>query len=419
MLPFRSRFHIPLVAGALAIALPVAGAAQRLPDQQRWVGSWATSVQVPEPQNALPAADFTDATLRQIVHLSIGGDVVRVHLSNAFGGTALRIESVHLAKPVSTSSDAIDAASDVALSFSGRASVVIAPGAQYVSDPVAFKAEALSDVAISIYVAVPPAGQTGHPGSRATSYVVHGNHVSDAKLADAKVVEHWYVISGVDVAASEKAYAVVALGDSITDGHASSVNGNQRWSDVLARDLQGSAKTRSVGVLNQGIGGNHLLTDGLGPNVLARLDRDVLAQAGVREVIVLEGINDLGSLARMENVTAAQHAEMVERMIGAFEQVIARAHAEGIRVIGATILPDVGSDYYHPAAENEADRVAVNAWIRAAGHFDAVVDLDKLMADPKDPTRLRAEYDCGDHLHPSNAGYKVMGDAVYASLFAK
>jgi lysophospholipase L1-like esterase len=243
--------------------------------------------------------------------------------------------------------------------------------------------------------------------------------VSKAELSGAKTVEHWYVISGIDVSAPPPSFAVVALGDSITDGHGATTNGNDRWTDVLARRLQANASTRNIAVLNQGIGGNHLLSDGLGPNALARFDRDVLAQAGVRYLIVLEGINDLGGLARMQNVDEEQHTMLVHRMIGAYEQIIARAHAQHIKVIGATILPDVGSDYYHPAPSNEADRQAVNQWIRATGHFDAVVDLDKVAADPHDPTRMRSTYDSGDHLHPSPVGYKAMGEAFPESLFTK
>ena len=292
---------------------------------------------------------------------------------------------------------------------------MIPPGAEYISDPIQFPAKPLSDLAISIHLDTPPAQQTGHPGSRATSYVAPGNFVSAAELTNAKKIEHWYMLSGVDVAADAKAFSIVALGDSITDGHGATTNGNDRWPDVLARLLA----NQEIGVLNQGIGGNHLLTDGLGPNVLARFDRDVLAQTAVRFVIVLEGINDLGGLARMTGVTTEQHAELVRRMIGSYEQVIERAHAHGLKVIGATILPDAGSDYYHPDASNEADRQKVNDWIRAAGHFDAVVDLDKLMADPQNPTHLLPAYDSGDDLHPGPAGYKVMGQAFTPSLFAK
>ncbi len=384
-----------------------------------WVGSWATSEQVPEPQNALAPSDLTDATLRQIVHLSIGGKTLRVHLSNAFGTSALHLTSVHIARPISPASSAIDPASDKALLFSGSPDVLIPPGAQYISDPIDYPSAPLSDLAITFHLDSPPVPQTGHPGSRATIYIAQGDVVSQTELTGAKTVEHWYVISGIDVSAPPAAFSVVALGDSITDGHAATTNGNDRWTDVLARSLQSNSSTRNIAVLNHGIGGNHLLTDGLGPNALARFDRDVLAQAGVRYVIVLEGINDLGSLARMQTATDGQHAALVHGMIGAYQQIIARAHAEHIKLIGATILPDGGSDYYHPGPADDSDRRQVNQWIRAAGHFDAVVDLDKIMADPQDSTRMRPAYDSGDHLHPSPAGYKVMGDAFPASLFTK
>ena len=218
---------------------------------------------------------------------------------------------------------------------------------------------------------------------------------------------------------SSEAGTVVTLGDSITDGHAATTNGNDRWPDRLAARLQAEKKTRDVGVSNQGIGGNHLLTDGLGPNVLARFDRDVLAPAGVRWVIVFEGVNDLGGLARNGEVPADEHTALVEHVIAAYEQIVARAHAKGLRVYGATITPYTGSEYYHPGAWSEADRVAVNAWIRAAGHFDAVIDFDAVMRDPEHPDHLLPALDCGDHLHPNPAGYKAMGDAIPLNLFKR
>jgi lysophospholipase L1-like esterase len=374
-------------------------------------------VQVPEPQNALAPEDMTDTTLRQIVHLSIGGSTIRVHLSNAFGITALRLTSVHVARPVSPAASEIDPATDRALTFNGSAEVVIPPGAQYLSDPVAFPAAAMSDIAISLYIDEAPARETGHPGSRATTYIAKGNVVSARGLSDAKTIEHWYIISGVDVVAAPGAFSVVTLGDSITDGHAATTNGNDRWTDALVRKLQASPATRNIAVLNHGIGGNHLLIDGLGPNVLARFDRDVLAQAGVRYLIVFEGINDLGGIARLGEVPPDQHALVVKEIISAYEQIIARAHAAGITVIGATILPDGGSGYYHPGPQEDQDRHEVNDWIRAPGHFDAVVDLEKLLEDPSNPNRLLPAYDCGDHLHPSPAGYKVIGEAFSVSLF--
>src|SRR5690349_9901193 len=280
--------------------------------QTQWVGSWATSQQLVEPRNSLNPDDLRDTTLRQIVHLSLGGTKLRVHLSNRYGNAPLRFTSVHIARPLSTSSAKIDSSSDTALKFSGSSDVTVPAGADYLSDPVDFSASALSDLAITLYLETPPAEQTGHPGSRADSYYVHGNQVSAADLPDAKKVEHWYFIAGVDVVAPG-AMAIVTLGDSITDGHGATTNGNDRWPDILAKRLQAATQTRRVSVLNHGIGGNRLLLDGLGPNALARFDHDVIAQAGARYMIVLEGINDIGTASREHEIPPAEHETLVHR----------------------------------------------------------------------------------------------------------
>jgi lysophospholipase L1-like esterase len=400
-----------------AASLGMAQAQSTATIEGSWVGSWAASQQIPEPQNALAAEDLRDATLRQIVHLSVGGLVLRIHLSHAFGTAPLHFTSVHIARPVSAGAAKIDPASDKALTFSGSSDVIVPAGAEFISDPIDYPVAAGSNLAVTLHLDAPPAQETSHPGSRATSYLVHGDQVSAVDLPDAKKVDHWYQLGGVDVMGSPNAAAIVALGDSITDGHGATTNGNDRWTDVLAQRLQGSPATRSLGVLNQGIGGNHLLTDGLGPNVLARFDRDVLAQTGVRYVIVFEGVNDLGGLTRNGEVSAAEHSALVRRIEEAYQQVVLRAHGHGIRVIGATILPYTGSDYYHPVPSSEADRQAVNQWIRTPGHFDEVVDFDRVARDPAHPERLLPEYDSGDHLHPSPAGYSAMGAAVPLSLF--
>ena len=394
------------------------GNSQSAVGSQVWVGTWAAAQQTPEPENSLSAADLTDATVRQIFHLSVGGAFLRVHLSNAFGTEPLHFTSVHIARPLSASSAAIDPASDRALTFSGKDDVVVPAGAEYISDPIDYPVASQSNLAVTFHLNAPPAGQTGHPGSRETSYYVHGDLVSAADLPGAKPVDHWYQVSDIDALEPPDGASIVVLGDSITDGHGSTTNGNDRWTDVLAGRLQASAATRDIGVLNEGIGGNHLLTDGLGPNALARFDRDVLAQAGVRWLIVFEGVNDLGGLTRNGEVSPAEHAQLVERILAGYQQIIARAHEHGVRVIGATVTPYMGSDYYHPDARDEQDRQAVNAWIRAAGHFDAVIDFDKVVRDPQEGDRLRPSYDCGDHLHPSPAGYRGMGDAVPLALFA-
>jgi len=402
-----------LTLATLKIVAQVSGA------QGNWVGSWAASQQIPEPANSLAPDDLRDATLRQNVHLSIGGPTLRVHLSNAFGTEPLHFAAVHIAKPLSAASSRINPATDKALTFSGNPDVIVPAGAEYISDPIDYPMAPLSNLAVSLYLDTPPAQQTGHPGSRATSYLVHGNLVSAADLPDAKKVDHWYLLSGVDVVQPSGAASIVTLGDSITDGHGATTNANDRWPDVFAQRLQANPATRTRGVLNQGIGGNHLLIDGLGPNALSRFDRDVLAQPDVRYLIVLEGVNDLGGLTRIAEVSPAEHRALVQRILAAYEQIIVRAHAHGIRVIGATILPYMGSDYYHPGPASDADRQSINQWIRAPGHFDAVVDFDQVTRDPSHPERLLPLYDSGDHLHPSPAGYRAMGEAIPLSLFAQ
>jgi lysophospholipase L1-like esterase len=414
-LKFFATVAFVLIAGcALAQSGPQSAA-----QAQAWVATWGSSQQIPEPHNALQADDLRDATVRQIFHLTVGGPSLRVHLTNAFGTEALHFTSVHIARPLSTSSSEIDPKSDRPLTFAGSAEVTIPPGAEFVSDPLEYAVKPLSDVSVSFHLDAPPDRQTSHPGSRATTYYVHGDAVNAAKLTEPKTVDHWYQVAEIDVQAEPGAAAVVALGDSITDGRGSTTNGNDRWTDVLAAQLQGTRKTANIGVINKGTGGNHLLTDGLGQNVLARFDRDVLAPAGVRWLIVFEGVNDLGGVAQNGEVSPAEHAAFVSRVLAAYQQVIARAHAHGLRVYGATITPYVGSGYYHPGPLSEADRQAVNQWIRAAGHFDAVIDFDSIARDPEHPDRLLPDYDSGDHLHLSSAGYKAMGSAIPLALFTR
>ncbi len=288
-----------------------------------------------------------------------------------------------------------------------------------ISDPVDYAVPPLSNLDVTFHLQSPPARETGHPGSRATSYYIHGDLVGAASFAEPKHVDHWYVVSEIDVQSGPGSASVVAMGDSITDGHGATTNGNDRWTDVLAARLQSLRATSNIGVSNQGIGGNHLLSDGLGPNALARFDRDVLAPTGVHWVIVFEGVNDLGGLARDGEVGAEQHQALVERVLAAYQQITERAHAHGLRVIGATITPYVGSNYYHPGPLSEADRQAVNRWIRSPGNFDAVIDFDGVVRDPEHSDHLLPAYDCGDHLHPSPAGYEAMGDAIPLSLFSQ
>ncbi|MGD0647901.1 MAG: SGNH/GDSL hydrolase family protein [Acidobacteriaceae bacterium] len=414
-----SRIHFPISLALTLVSLTPCLHAQTAPAQPVWIASWGSSQQVPEPQNTMAPADLTDVTLRQIVHLSAGGSALRVHLSNAFGTEPLHITSARIARPLAPDAAAIDPQTDRALTFAGAPDVTIPAGAEFVSDPIPLTVPALSDLAISFHLDAPPARETSHPGSRATSWYVHGDAVSAPTLTTPNKIDHWFQLSEIDVQSTPTAATIVALGDSITDGHAATTNGNTRWPDALAAHLQQSPATQTIGVSNQGIGGNHLLTDGLGPNALARFDRDVLAPAGARWVIVLEGVNDLGGLTRDGEVSPEKHAALVQRILGAYQQIITRAHAHQLRVYGATITPYTGSDYYHPGPLSEADRQTINAWIRTPGHFDAVIDFDAVVRDPAHPDHLLPAYDCGDHLHPSPAGYKAMGESIPLTLFTR
>jgi len=391
-----------LLAGAAGAAAP------------HWVASWFAGQQIVEPENMIPPDVLKDSTLRQVVRLSIGGSGLRLVLSNVFGTAPLHLYAVHIAKPAGPGE--IDPATDRALTFSGRPDVIIPPGASYLSDPVTMPVAPFSDMAVTIRYGEPPAVETGHPGSRATSYVGAGDQVSAAKLAGALTVDHWYQITSIEVMAAPRSRAVAAVGDSITDGRGSTTNGNDRWTDILAERLAADPRMRGMAVLNAGFGGNRLLNDGKGPSALARFDRDVLAPPGVTDVIVLEGINDVGTLTINAPATPEDHALLVHRMIGAFEQIAARAHAHRLKAYAGTIMPFMGTQFYHPDAANEADRTAVNAWIRGQKLFDGVIDFDLLMRDPLKPDHLNPSYDTGDMLHPGPAGYRAMGEAAAQAL---
>lgn len=376
-----------------------------------WQAAWASSQMAPDAAAALPANGMAGATLREIVRPTLGGKTLRVRFSNAFGREPLVILGAGVARSADNSSDRIVAATRRTLTFSGMKGITIPAGGDWLSDPVTLEVAAFDDLAVSLRVNGDAANQTSHPGSRATSYVLAGDRITAESLPGAAKVDHWYMLSGVEVQRCAVPNGVVVLGDSITDGHGATTNGNDRWPDVLARRLAGRAA-----VLNEGIGGNRVLLDGLGPNVLSRLDRDVLALPGVRSVILLEGINDLGNFTRLAAKTPDQRRGFVAALTAGYAQIVERAHARGIKVYGATLTPYMGSDFYHPDAGSEADRQTINAWIRAPGHFDGVVDFDRVTRDASDPSRLAAAFDSGDHLHPNPAGYKAMGEAVPLAL---
>jgi lysophospholipase L1-like esterase len=384
------------------------GAAVKQEKSVHWVGTWASSPQLADAGSLPPAPGFADATLRQVVHVSIGGPQIRVRFSNSFGTTALTIFAAHVAKAGKRGS--IQADTDRTLAFQGRPSVTIPAGALIYSDPIEFELQPLSDLAVTVRLKGAPDGVTTHPGGRATSYLAQGDAVSAADFPSAQTVDHWYFLNGVDVTSQDSAASVVVLGDSITNGRNATTNENRRWTDELARRLCDNRRTKDVGVLNEGIGGNRLLHDGLGPNVLARLDRDALTQTGARWLVVFEGVNDIGTCTKECNLDS-----LSQEIIGAYEQIIIRAHSHGMRVYGATITPFGGSFYASPEAEQT--RQIINEWIRKSRRFDAVIDFDAITSDPQNPSHLSAVVDSGDHLHPADAGYNAMGDAIDLKLF--
>jgi lysophospholipase L1-like esterase len=413
---FRVHLISLFAAIAAALASAPASAVTRAAPETQWVGSWASAQMLVDQKDAL-AAEQKDVTLRQLVRTSIGGARVRVRISNAMGTSPLTISSVSVAHAVAPGSSRIDASTNHSVTFAGERPVTIPAGAEYVSDPIEMRVPALTTLAVSMHFSELPKLQTGHPGSRATSFFVVGDQLGAAEIRNAGKVDHWFFLSGVDVEPAHPSTAIAILGDSITDGHGVVSNTDTRWTDILAQRLNSSVATRSLSVLNLGIGGNCIANACLGPNAAARFQRDVLARSGVRYLFILEGVNDLGMLTRDAPATAEAHRALVHQMTGALAQIVAQARERGIKVIGATIMPYGGSGYYHPDAANEADRRAVNNWIRAPGHVTAVVDFDALMRDPAQPDRLRREFDSGDGLHPSAAGYRLMGEAVPLSLF--
>jgi len=355
---------------------------------------------------------LTNQTIRQIVRTSIGGSRVRVVLSNAFGTAPLEIGAGHLA--LRDKDTAIVASSAKPLTVSGASKFSVLAGATVVSDPVDLTVAPVSDLVIDLYVpgdlGISPSPVTTHNGASQTNFVSEtGNHSGAAALPVSGRSGAWFMIARVEVMAPAGTGAVVTFGDSITDGARSTADTNNRWPDQLARRLAGR-KSAGVAVLNAGISGNRVLGDGAGVSALARFDRDVLMQTGVTHVVVMEGINDIGIARNNPSPTA-------EDLIAGHKQLIDRAHARGLKIYGATLTPYEGAAYYTP--EGEAKRQALNNWIRTSKAYDGVIDFDMITRDPAAPTKFLPAYDSGDHLHPGDAGYKAMGDAVDLALFGK
>ena len=373
---------------------------------EHWVGTWGAAPQLTEPGNLPPAPGLAEHTLRQVVYVSIGGSRLRVRISNAYGNGPLSLRGAELA--LSTSGHTIDAATARPVAFSGLPSVTVAAGATLISDPLDFELAPQTRLAVTLAFGSTPTDVTGHPGSRTTSYIAAGTACAAASLPAPVEIEHWYYLTGIDVVADPASGAVVAIGDSLTDGRGSTTNGNDRWPDTLSRRLRANAATAGVAMLNQGLGGNAVLSGGLGPTAASRFQRDVLEQSGVRWIIVLHGVNDIGP-------TPSQ--AVAQNLIGAYRHFVAVARERDLRIYGVPILPTGGSHYDSP--EHQAARQTVNAWIRSPGNFDALLELDAAVCDPETPTRLLPAYDSGDHLHLSAAGYRKMADAIDLELFAR
>ncbi|MYM66747.1 SGNH/GDSL hydrolase family protein [Pseudoduganella sp. FT55W] len=402
------------VGAALAVFIINATAAE---PASHWVASWGAAQQIPEPANELAAEHWRDGSIRQVVHLTLGGKQFRVRISNAYGTAPLIVDAASVALAQAPGQAGVNAPTLRPLTFDGRTTVMIPAGAEYYSDAVSLDVKAAADLAISLYFKDAPAGQTGHPGARASTFLAKGNRVNEAAWDDAGKTTKWYAISDVEVLAPRRVGALVAVGDSITDGYGVPVDTNTRWPDVLAARLRDNGMTQ--GVVNAGIGGGRMLRDGLGPNVAARFDRDVTSRAGVTHALVLIGVNDLGGLHRNTPDTPADRQQMLTDLKLAHRQLAERARARGVCLIGATVTPYVGSDYYHPEPENEADRQELNNWIRSSGIFDAVADFDAALRDPGRPDRMKPVYDSGDHLHPSLAGYRALAEAVPLAALRK
>ncbi|MBB4659962.1 SGNH/GDSL hydrolase family protein [Parvularcula dongshanensis] len=376
-----------------------------------WVAAWGTAQQLVEDRNELPVP-MGDVTIRQTVQPTRNGETVRVRLSNEFGEEPLVIGSLSIAVAQGPGSAAISEGTSLPLSFSGHAGVTIPPGAVFYTDEADFSFEAFGDVAVTMHVVQAPDRQSGHPGSRTTSHFESGEHVGEAVL-DGGSTDHWYVLSTIEVPASEEAASIGVIGDSITDGRGSTTNGNDRWTDFLARRLQANEATDHLSVVNLGLGGNCVLRNCLGPNVLARLDRDVLAQPNMDYLIFFEGINDIGGSGLTDEGVDGFVADMTAGLV----QIAERARAAGVTPIGATIAPYGSTEVYPTGGAHEEARRRINDWIRRSGTFDAVLDFDAALKDPASPDRLRPAYDEGDGLHPSPAGFEALANAVPLSVF--
>ncbi|HEX9111479.1 MAG TPA: SGNH/GDSL hydrolase family protein [Terriglobales bacterium] len=405
-LPLRAFFGLALAIGWFAVSA--------LAENGRWVTTWTTS----NAASNQPAV-FSNQTIREVVHSTIGGSAVRLRLSNTFGTRAIRLDAVFVG--LQKDGATLVPHSNHEVAFGGRRSIAIPEGAEVLSDPVSFSVGAEQNLAISLFTASQTGPATIHGSAFQTNYISDVGNFAAEEGANGfrKTTGSWYFLSAVEVLASASVKgAVVALGDSITDGASARTDKNERWTDVLAHRLL--ASHTEIAVLNAGIGGNRVLTSSpcWGQNALARLGRDVLAQAGIEAVILFEGTNDIGqpdTKVLETNPCLSRTPVTADEIIVGYKQIIARTHARGLKIFGATILPYQGFAAW--TEKGEAKRVAVNQWIRTSGAFDGVIDFDAALRDPALPRRMAPQYDSGDHLHPGTAGHEAMGNAVDMVLF--
>ena len=374
-----------------------------------WVTTWATS------PSTLPAADedvpeLNDQTVRLVVHTSAGGNSLRLRLANYHGALPLQIGAVSVA--LQSEASAIQPGTNKAVSFGGNDSIIIARGGVVLSDPIAFTLPPMANLAVSIYVPGASGFVTAHRLSNQTNYIsTSGNQVNAGRFEGATETPAWNILTAIDVVSTEGVTAIATVGDSITDGWGSTDSANQRWPDHFARRLYADNSITDFAIANAGISGNRVTTEAspmFGENLQARFERDVLALSNISHMVLMEGINDIGMSARSNTLISA------DQIISGYRQIVARAHARGIKVIGATLTPYEGAAYFTP--EGEQVRQTVNAFIRTGGVFDGVIDFEKAVQDPANPARIRADF-TADNLHPNDTGYKAMAELIDLNLF--
>jgi len=407
----RRQFLQLLLAGALCAPLaPAWSLALPAKDSTHWVAAWSAAMDSPGPR-------LSDQTVRQIARVSIGGSSLRIRLSNLYGDGPVTLGPVHVALRADGSSTV--AGSDRELRFGGKPTVTIPKGGSALSDAVAFEVKPLQQLAISLYVPAggAPGPATLHNAGIATAYLTeHGDAGASTAYPGTEVNGSRFFLSDIDVSGPVERHVMVAFGDSITDGVGARQDTYERWPDHFAARLRADSSLATVAVVNAGIGGNRVLNDSFGPSAQARFDRDALDQPGVRWIVLLEGINDIGGSGQPATPKDDVSAEQI---IDGMKALITRAHARGVKIYGATLTPFNGASWPYHSSRNEQKRQAVNAWIRTGGAFDGVADFDKATRDPAHPDRVLPAYDSGDHLHPNGAGFEAMAKAVDLRWFAQ